>query len=117
MGLPEEPKHSEIRRGGAQDLEESKRRNDSVHAVARRVASLRLARRNYRKLPNEALPGQPRHGPGPIPPSVSSQRNRSGTDLHADPEAAIPNQDTRARQSSQPHGRSQELLALHKRPV
>jgi len=60
------PSNSEIRRGGAEDLEESKCRHDSVHAIARRAAPLGRARRNYRKLSNEALPCQPGHGPGVV---------------------------------------------------
>src|SRR2546429_7723743 len=117
LGLPEESEHSEIRCGGAQDLAKSKRRHDSVHAVARRTAPFGRSRRNHRKLPDEALPGQPRHGPGSLRAPVSSERNRNRPDPGARSQATISSQNARARQSRKSHRGQEELLALHKRSV
>src|ERR1700693_3220799 len=117
MGVPEKPEHPAVRCGSAEDLEEAQRGDGALNPIARRTTALRHPRRDYRKLRDENLPRESRHGPRTLPQAVPFERKRSRADFEPDPEATVPHQDARASKSCQPHRGPEELLALYERSL
>src|ERR1700733_9948304 len=104
MGVFEESEHSAVPRRGAQDVEKSQRRDDSLSPIPRRAAPVGSVGCNYRKLPDQNLPGQSRYGSGPLSAAVPFERERSRSHFVTYPQATTPYQDPETREGRKPHG-------------
>src|SRR6202035_397344 len=104
MGIFEESQHSAVHRRGAQDMEKSQRRDDSLYPIPRRAAPVGSVGCNYRKLPDQNLPGQSRYGSRPLSAPVPFERERSRSHFDTYPQATIPYQDPGTREGREPYG-------------